>query len=394
MSLHSVGLRVATPRTKVLVIFGTRPEAIKLAPVIAALNRRRRCKVVSVFTGQHAHLADSARALFELTPDHELGVMTPNQPLSILCGRLLEKLDPLLMREAPDMALVQGDTTSALAGALAGFHRRIPVAHVEAGLRTNDSANPFPEEANRQLITRLAAYHLAATPANMRNLLREGVPPERIELTGNPIVDALHRTLRRAGHAEDLAALLDGHSHRRLIVLTTHRRESFGSRMRANLRVVRSHVDRHDGLFLLFPVHPNPAVAAAAAETLGGHPRIRMVEPLGYALFVHLLARAWLIISDSGGLQEEAPTLRRPLIVLRETTERPEAVECGVARLSDGCPLRLRSLLEEAELEGEWFKRVAACENPFGKGDSGERIADALLRFHASQSNLVPVGAA
>jgi UDP-N-acetylglucosamine 2-epimerase (non-hydrolysing) len=339
-------------------------------------------------------LADSARALFGLIPDHELGVMTPNQPLSILCSRLLEKLDPLLIREAPDMVLVQGDTTSAMAGALAGFHRRIPVAHVEAGLRTDDPANPFPEEANRQLITRLAAYHLAATPANMRNLLREGVPAERIELTGNPIVDALHRTLRRAAHAEDMAALLDGHSHRRLIVLTTHRRESFGSRMRANLRVIRSHVDRHERLFLLFPVHPNPAVTAAAAETLGGHPRIRMVEPLGYALFVHLLARAWLIISDSGGLQEEAPTLRRPLIVLRETTERPEAVECGVARLSGGCPVRLRSLLEEAELEGEWFKRVAACENPFGKGDSGERIADALLRFHASHSNLAPVGAA
>jgi UDP-N-acetylglucosamine 2-epimerase (non-hydrolysing) len=394
MSIQARDLPIKAPYAKVLVIFGTRPEAIKLAPVIAALNQHKQFKVVSAFTGQHAHLADQARKLFGLVPDHELRVMTANQPLNVLCSRLFEKLDRLLLREAPDLIVVQGDTTSAMAGALAGFHRQIPVAHVEAGLRTNDVASPFPEEANRQMITRLATYHLAATPGNVRNLVREGVPAGRIALTGNPIVDALHRTLEQTTCEDELAALLDGHFHRRLIVLTTHRRESFGGRMLANLRAIRSHVDGIDDLFVLFPVHPNPAVSAAAVETLGGHPRIRLIEPLGYALFVHLLARAWLIISDSGGLQEEAPTLRRPLIVLRETTERPEAVECGVARLSGGSPARLRLLLQEAERQGEWFRRIAACENPFGRGDAGERIADALLRFHTSHFNLAPVGAA
>jgi UDP-N-acetylglucosamine 2-epimerase (non-hydrolysing) len=312
----------------------------------------------------------------------------------VLCTRLLDRLDPLLVKEQPDLLLVQGDTTSAMAGALAAFHRQIPVAHVEAGLRTHDPADPFPEEANRQMITRLATYHLAATKGNASNLLNEGVLRTRIAVTGNPVVDALHRTLARTEAGDEVASATAGLHNRRLIVLTTHRRESFGSRMKANLRAIRFHIDRIEDLFVVFPVHPNPSVVTAATEILGDHPRIKLTAPLPYADFIHLLARAWLIISDSGGIQEEAPTLRRPLIVLRETTERPEAVECGVARLSGGCPARLKSLLEQAEKDHVWFKRAALCRNPFGDGDSGERIAAALARFQAPRPLLSPLGAA
>jgi UDP-N-acetylglucosamine 2-epimerase (non-hydrolysing) len=320
--------------------------------------------------------------------------MTPGQPLSVLCSRLLDRLDPLLINEPPDLLLVQGDTTSAMAGALAAFHRQIPVAHVEAGLRTHDPADPFPEEANRQMITRLATYHLAATKGNRSNLLREGVLAARIAVTGNPVVDALNRTLERTDGSQEIAAATADLGNRRLIVLTTHRRESFGDRMKANLRAIRSHVEGIEDLFVVFPVHPNPSVTAAASEILGDHPRIKLVPPLPYAAFIHLLAKAWMIISDSGGVQEEAPTLRRPLIVLRETTERPEAAECGVARLSGGCPSRLISLLEQAETDMAWFRRVASCRNPFGDGDSGERIASALARFQAQRPLLTPLGAA
>jgi UDP-N-acetylglucosamine 2-epimerase len=390
----SLGIVGASSRKTVMVVFGTRPEAIKLAPVIAALKRRSDFRTVTVFTGQHAELATPALELFGVAHDHNLAVMIPGQPLSVLCGRLLDRLDPLLTRHRPDLLLVQGDTTSAMAGTLAAFHRQIRVAHVEAGLRTHDPADPFPEEANRQIITRLATYHFAATKGNRSNLLREGVLPARIALTGNPVVDALHRTLERTNGGQEVAMVTAGLHNRRLIVLTTHRRESFGARMTANLRALRCHIDRVEDLFCVFPVHPNPSVTAAATEILGDHPRIKLLAPLPYAAFVHLLARAWLIISDSGGIQEEAPTLRRPLIVLRGTTERPEAVECGVARLTGGCSSRLISLLEQAERDTDWFRRVASCRNPFGNGDSGEKIVSALARFEAPGPVLTPLGAA
>jgi UDP-N-acetylglucosamine 2-epimerase (non-hydrolysing) len=263
-----------------------------------------------------------------------------------------------------------------MAGALAAFHQRIPVGHVEAGLRSGDLCSPWPEEANRRMISSLARYHFAATERNRATLLSEGIRPDGIYVTGNPVVDALREVLKTTSPSEAVERLLqDTHGARR-IVLTTHRRESFGARMRANLRVVRSFTDAHRDIAVLFPVHPNPEVRAAVSDALGGgHERIRLLPPMGYADFVHLLTQTWLIVSDSGGIQEEAPTLKKPVLVLRDSTERPEAVEVGVARLTGGCPQRLHELLEEVYTDGSWSETLQSVDNPFGGGDAGHKIA-------------------
>jgi UDP-N-acetylglucosamine 2-epimerase (non-hydrolysing) len=283
------------------------------------------------------------------------------------------------------MILVQGDTTTAMAGALAAFHQRIPVAHVEAGLRSGNTRSPFPEEMNRRLITCLATYHFAATSRNRETLLSEGVAPENIFVTGNPVVDALYAILERSATVPAIEELLKATQGLKRIVLTTHRRESFGAAISANLRVLRSFVSRHDDVALIFPVHPNPAVVRPTMAALSGHPRIYLMQPLNYQDFIVLLSNAWLIISDSGGVQEEAPTLGKPLLILRENTERPEAVEAGVARLVGGTPERLASMLEEVYTDDVWSRQIQGVENPFGRGDSGKRIVQAIKEVMKSR---------
>jgi UDP-N-acetylglucosamine 2-epimerase (non-hydrolysing) len=367
------------PAHKVLTLFGTRPEIIKLAPVIRRLEGHAPpFATVNVSSSQHTDLLAPFVRLFGVRVDHDLRVMQPGQSLNELCSRLLAALQPLLADEKPDLILVQGDTTTALAGALAGFHQRIPVGHVEAGLRSGDPASPFPEEMSRRLITQLAAYHFAATARNRATLLAEGVPAERVFLTGNPVVDSLQTILREGAVTPLLNELLRSTEGLRRVVLTTHRRESFGGVMADNLVVLRRFVEAHADVVLIFPVHPNPAVRAAARQALSDHPRVRLLDPLGYEDFIGLLAWAWLIVSDSGGVQEEAPTLGRPLVVLRANTERPEAVESGVARLAGGDPAVLARLLEDAYVDSTWERRVRSVENPFGRGDSGERIVQAI----------------
>jgi UDP-N-acetylglucosamine 2-epimerase (non-hydrolysing) len=365
----------------VLSVLGTRPEVIKLAPVLRALRGRPECfRTITVNTSQHVDLVEPLRRLLGVVFDVELGAMQVGQGLNQLCARVIAALDPVLDAEAPEVVLVQGDTTSALAGALAARYRRIFVGHVEAGLRTDDPDSPFPEELNRQLITRLSSFHFAATRHNVRTLLAEGVPAESIALTGNPVVDALTDILQRTRLSPRIALLLAKLGNRRLVVLTTHRRENFGAAMRGHLEVLRQFVERHEDVVLVFPVHPNPAVREAALEVLGASTRVHLIEPLDYADFLHLLTRAWLIVSDSGGVQEEAPSLGKPLIVLRENTERPEAVDCGIARLV-GKPERLRRALDEVVGNNSWARRVGRLQNPFGGGDAGPRIADALTSF-------------
>jgi UDP-N-acetylglucosamine 2-epimerase (non-hydrolysing) len=270
---------------------------------------------------------------------------------------------------------VQGDTTTALAGALAAFHRGVAVAHVEAGLRTGDAASPFPEEMNRRLVSRLAAYHFAPTARNRDALLAEGADPSRVFVTGNTVVDALDTIRARAVLTGRVRAVVEATKGLRRVVLTTHRRESFGRVLGENLRVLRRFVESHADAALVFPVHPNPHVSRAARAALSGHPRIHLIEPLGYEEFVTLLSAAWLVVSDSGGVQEEAPTLGKPLLVLRDKTERPEALEAGVARLVGGDPARLAAMLEEVARGGSWADRVHRVPNPFGRGDAGPRIA-------------------
>lgn len=364
---------------RVLSLFGTRPEVIKLAPVIRALERSQHgFETINVLSGQHADLVRPFLASFGLRVDHDLAVMAPGQTPSLVSSRVLAALDPLLERAAPHALLVQGDTSTALAGALAAFHRRIPVGHVEAGLRSGDVASPFPEEMNRRLISRLASWHFAATERNRCTLVAEGVAEASVFLTGNPVVDAVASIRDRVAAGQELQSALSASRGLRRIALTTHRRESFGDTMRGNLEVLRRFVEAHPDVALVFPVHPNPNVVRETRAALSGHPRIHLLEPLGYQDFVTLVAESWLVVSDSGGVQEEAPSLGRPLLILRENTERPEAVESGCARLVGGSPARLAELLEEAARPGSWVEHVARIPNPFGHGDAGERIAEAL----------------
>jgi UDP-N-acetylglucosamine 2-epimerase (non-hydrolysing) len=364
---------------RVLTLFGTRPEVIKLAPVLAELERRSdRFETVNVASSQHVELLHPFARRFGIRVDSDLAVMRPGQSPADVASRVLAALDPLLAREHPDLVLVQGDTTTAMSGALAAFFRGIAVGHVEAGLRTGDPTSPFPEEMNRTLITRLARFHFAATQHNVDTLLAEGVPRERIARTGNPVVDSLHRALRDNAVAPAFRERLAAITAPRLVVLTTHRRESFGDVMTGNLKVLRRFVEEHDDVALVFPVHPNPNVGEPTRAVLGDVERVHLLEPLAYDEFVHLLARAWLVVSDSGGIQEEAPSLGKALLVLRENTERPEAIAAGVARLVGGAPERLAAMLRELHADDAWIRGVREIANPFGAGDAGPRIAAAI----------------
>jgi UDP-N-acetylglucosamine 2-epimerase (non-hydrolysing) len=378
---------------KVLTLFGTRPEVIKLAPVIRELESPERgYETVNVASGQHRQLVEPLCRLFGLRVDHDLAVMRPGQSPSRLCARILEALDPLLAHEAPDLVLVQGDTTTSLAGALAAFHRQIAIGHVEAGLRSGDPSRPFPEEMNRRLVTRMATWNFAPTPLNRTTLLSEGVPAGQIFVTGNPIVDALRHILATAEPTAPLIELLDATRGLELIVLTMHRRENHGRFMQTCLRRLATFVASRPRTALVFPVHPNPAVVAAA-RVLRGRPRIHLIEPLDYPDFIHLLSNAHLIISDSGGVQEEAPTLGKPLIVLRAQTERPEALRCGVARLLGPDPERVRPLLEEAFEERSWTRQVQRVRNPFGSGDAARHIVGAIDDVLAGEMPMAAAGA-
>lgn len=364
---------------RILTLFGTRPEVIKLAPILSELDERRdRFESINVASSQHVELLHPFARHFGIRIDDDLEVMRAGQSPADVASRVLAAFDPVLERVRPDLVLVQGDTTTAMAGALAAFYRNVPVGHVEAGLRTGDVTSPFPEEMNRRLITRLARFHFAATEHNVQTLRSEGVASEFIRLTGNPVVDSLHATLERDEVDAEFRTRIAAIDARRLLVLTTHRRESFGEVMTENLRVLRDFVESHSDVALAFPVHPNPNVTGPTRAILADTPRVHLLDPLAYGEFVHLLSRAWLIVSDSGGIQEEAPSVGKALLVLRENTERPEAIDSGVARLVGGDPKRLAAMLDEIYADDAWVRRVREIENPFGRGDSRTRIVDAI----------------
>lgn len=361
----------------VMSVFGTRPEVIKFMPVLRELERRRDFRLVNVLTSQHGDLLDPFLAGWGIRVDYDLRAISPGQPLNRLLGKMVLRLDPVLRLEHPDLVLVQGDTTSALAGALAAHHRCIPVGHIEAGLRSGDRTSPFPEEINRRLISVLAQHHFAPTSHNLSTLQGEGVAPADLVQTGNPVIDAIHLVRDRVPPSPALRELLDRLRRKRIIVLTTHRRESLGRVMRTNLEVLRGFLGRHPDVALVFPVHPNPAVREVAEAVLGGVTSAHLIAPLSHSDFLHCVAAAWLVVSDSGGVQEEAPSLGKPLLVLRTTTERPEALRCGVARLV-GDAGRLEDELESFARDDRWSERVRATVNPFGAGDSAHRIVDAI----------------
>jgi UDP-N-acetylglucosamine 2-epimerase (non-hydrolysing) len=364
---------------KVLAVVGTRPEAIKMAPVITTA-RARGVQVVVCATAQHRDMLDQVLGLFRIVPEHDLDLMRPDQSLSDLTARAMVGLTPVIAAEKPDWLLVQGDTTTAMVAALAAFYARVPVGHVEAGLRTGDLARPFPEEMNRRVVAVLTGAHFAPTSTARDNLRREGTSDAAIHVVGNTVVDALQATRALPCPPEALAAVPALAAHERLIVVTAHRRESFGAGMRqigrALQRIARAHPDVH----LVYPVHPNPNVQGPMRELLGAEPRVHLIPPLDYLPFIHLMARAHLIISDSGGVQEEAPSLGIPALVLRETTERPEAIAEGCVRLVgvDEEPIvrAADELLSSATAHG----RMARAVNPYGDGHAAERIVAILSK--------------
>lgn len=344
-----------------------------MAPVILALRREPWARVRVLATAQHRRMLDQVLGLFRIVPDVDLDLMRPDQTLSDLTARMLGALDASLRDEAPDVVLAQGDTTTVLATAMAAFYRRIPFGHVEAGLRTGDLANPFPEEMNRTVASRLARFHFAPTTAARANLLREGIPDGDIHVTGNTVIDAL---LQVAERDAAIGPRLD--SSKRLVLVTVHRRESFGAPIREAFRALRALADANDDVEILYPVHMNPNVAGPARELLAGHPRIVLCDPLEYAPFVSAMKRAYLILTDSGGVQEEAPALAKPVLVLREETERPEAVAEGVVKLVGTSSERILSEAQRLLDDPAAYAAMARGVSPYGDGRASERIVGVL----------------
>ena len=363
----------AANRIKVLAAVGTRPEAIKMAPVIQSLSHQpwADCRVLA--TAQHRQMLDQVLALFGIRADRDLDIMRPNQALAGLTSRLLSKVDAALGAETPDVVLAQGDTTTVLTVALAAFYRRIPFGHVEAGLRTGDMQNPFPEEMNRVLTARLAQWHFAPTQSAAEHLLSERVPESAVHVTGNTVIDALLGVVEQAP-----APPVELKADERLILVTAHRRENFGAPFRSICEAIRQLADDYADVQILYPVHPNPNILEVAQELLGNHPRITLCAPLDYLPFVGAMRSAYLILTDSGGVQEEAPALGKPVLVMRRETERPEAVDAGVVRLVGPDRERIleasRSLLDDAAN----YASMARGVSPYGDGKAAARIVSTL----------------
>src|SRR5574340_27677 len=363
---------------RVLFVFGTRPEAIKLCPVVLHLRRQfPDWKVEVCVSAQHRKLLDQVLEVFGVSPEYDLDAMAPGQTLFQSTSRILAALEPVIAGTKPDLVVVQGDTTTTLCGALAGFYARVPVAHVEAGLRTGDLAQPFPEELNRVLVTRMTALHFAATEWAAENLRREGVEPGAIAITGNPGIDAVlyvRDRLRERGAGEP------GATGKRLIVVTAHRRESFGEGFDRICAALSKLADRPD-VEIAYPVHPNPNVRGPVYRELGGRSNIRLLDPLEYVPFVDLLTRARIILTDSGGIQEEAPALGKPVLVMRDKTERPEGVAAGTARLVGNWTERIVEECTRLLDDPAAYERMARAHNPYGDGQASRRIAEAMEGF-------------
>jgi UDP-N-acetylglucosamine 2-epimerase (non-hydrolysing) len=363
---------------RVLSVFGTRPEAIKMAPVVQALQAASdRFESVICVSAQHRAMLDQVLQVFGLEADHDLNLMTEAQSPAEVTARVLERLPPLLREIRPDVLLVQGDTMTSFAAAFAAYLERIPSGHVEAGLRTGDRYQPFPEEMNRVLTSRLASIHFAPTAQARRALLSEGVLPADVHLTGNTVIDALLQTVR-PNYTFRTPQLGSLDPSRRLVLVTTHRRESFGAPLESTCAAIRELAGRHPDLQFVLPVHPNPQVKQTVERLLCDLPGMYLIEPVDYVEFVQLMNRAYLILTDSGGVQEEAPSLGKPVLVLREVTERPEGVEAGTAVVVGTDRDRIVSVASELLISRPAYERMANAVNPYGDGQASGRIVNAL----------------
>jgi UDP-N-acetylglucosamine 2-epimerase (non-hydrolysing) len=367
-----------------MTVFGTRPEAVKLAPVIRAFEAVPSVEHVTCVTGQHRQMLDQVLETFSLTPQCDLNLMRPGQDLTHITSAALQGVGEVIDKLQPDWVVVQGDTTTAFAGALAAFYRKVKVAHVEAGLRTGDIYSPWPEEMNRKLVSQLATVHFPPTERSEKNLLREGVPSSSIVVTGNTVIDALQWVVKRLATDESFGRAISKQfsfldPNKRLILVTGHRRENFDGGLARVCKALRILAERGD-VELVYPVHLNPHVQKTAYEIIGDHSAVHLIEPLDYVPFVALMSRASLIVTDSGGIQEEAPGLGKPVLVTRDTTERPEAIDAGTAKLVGTSTEKILAAANELLDDSRKYEQMAQARNPFGDGQASSRIVKRLLQ--------------
>ena len=361
---------------KIMLVFGTRPEAIKMCPLVNELKTRAELDTKVCVTGQHRQMLDQVLEAFHVTPDYDLSIMKDKQTLFDVTVNILERIKAVLETEKPDVVLVHGDTSTTFVTALACYYLQIPVGHVEAGLRTYNIYSPYPEEFNRQAVGIIAKYNFAPTELSKENLLREGKDPDSIFVTGNTAIDALKTTVR----GDFTHPVLTWAQGSRLIVITAHRRENLGEPMHHMFRAIRRIMDSHPDVKAVYPIHMNPVVRKAAAEELGGCERIRIIEPLEVLEFHNLLARSYLILTDSGGIQEEAPSLGKPVLVMRDTTERPEGIKAGTLKLVGTDEATIYENFNRLLSDKEAYDAMAKASNPYGDGHACRRIADILCR--------------
>lgn len=374
-----------TKPIKVMTIFGTRPEAIKMAPIILAMQKRpSEFTPITVVTAQHREMLDQVLGIFHIKPDYDLNIMKPKQTLSEITTRVLSHLDAVLTAAKPDIVLVHGDTTTTFAASVSAFYHQTLLGHVEAGLRTWDKYSPYPEEMNRQLTDILSDLYFAPTELSRANLLKQAHPDSQIYVTGNTAIDALKQTVDANYHHAVLDQVQAGH---RLILLTMHRRENQGAPMHAVLHAVRQVVVAHPDVEVIYPVHLSPAVQSVAHEELDGMDRIHLIDPLDVVDFHNLSARSYFIMTDSGGVQEEAPSLNKPVLVLRDTTERPEGVDNGTLKLVGTDPKQVTAAMESLLTDQAAYDRMAQAKNPYGDGHAAEYILDAIQKKIGGNAN-------
>ena len=367
-------------KIKVMVVFGTRPEAIKMAPLVLELQKQSETiETITVVTAQHRQMLDQVLETFHIQPDYDLDIMGKNQSLLDITAKILEKFDPVVKEVHPDMILVHGDTTTTFAASLVAFYNQVRIGHVEAGLRTFDKYSPFPEEMNRQMTDNLADLYFAPTSESKANLLMEHHPESAIFITGNTAIDALRLTVQEDYHHQVLDQL---DPEKKLVLVTMHRRENQGQPMRAVFGALREMVDAHPELEVVYPVHLSPAVQEAAKDILGDHDRIHLIAPLDVFDFHNLASRSYFIMSDSGGVQEEAPSLGKPVLVLRDTTERPEGVKAGTLKLVGTDPERVKEEMTALLTDSDLYQKMASARNPYGDGKATERIVQAIQHYY------------
>ena len=367
-------------KLKVMVVFGTRPEAIKMAPLVLELQKHSNCiETITVVTAQHRQMLDQVLETFRIQPNYDLDIMGKNQSLLDITAKILQKFDPIVKKELPDMILVHGDTTTTFVASLVAFYNQVRIGHVEAGLRTFDKYSPFPEEMNRQMTDNLADLYFAPTTDSKENLLKENHPESAIIITGNTAIDALKLTVQSDYYHEVLDRL---DPLKKLVLVTMHRRENQGQPMRDVFTALREMVDVHSELEVVYPVHLSPAVQEAAKDILSSHERIHLIEPLDVLDFHNLASRSYFIMTDSGGVQEEAPSLGKPVLVLRDTTERPEGVRAGTLKLVGTDPNRVKEAMTALLTDEKLYKDMSQAPNPYGDGKASERIVQAIHHYY------------